>query len=85
MLDKASSLKEEANRLHVSAANYSANGVPDRADADEKLALIREVESNSFEKKAEEIEQSIVKLQTQADQIQRQIDELQSQRDQIIG
>lgn len=85
MIDKATSLKDEANRLHVSAANYSANGLPDRADADEKLALVRELESNSFEKKAEHIEQAIQKLQAQADELQRQIDQLQSQREQILG
>lgn len=82
---KAQSARDEAERLRASAANYTANGYPDKAESETNVALQRDNEAADYAQKVSETQDQLQDLEAQANAIRQSILDQQQQLTAITG
>jgi FtsZ-binding cell division protein ZapB len=82
---KVETAQREANHLRSSAANYTANGYPDKAESESNLAVTRDNEANDYTQKIAELQAQLQDLESQANDIRNRIADDQKRLNALTG
>jgi hypothetical protein len=84
-MQKAHGAQAAASKLRANAANYTANGYPDKAESENHLAIKKDQEVIDYTNKAGQLQDQMTSLAHEVQTLQHQINDLQTRLAHLTG